>query len=161
MRRIEGSILLASLLTLSGLLSGCASSEVTAARLDQSISRTFANLYLLQQSEQGSPSLTRASLGSSAVCTKGATGSPQRGAGNDWVCDITYYVYQVGKFVTVIYNVNAQTDGCYAADPEGPASVTTPLGQENVGDDSRTITGAGGRLVLNPLWLIDGCLDIG
>jgi len=142
------------------VVAGCGSTGITAGPLQASISRTFANLYVLQQAEEGNPKVSVASLGSSATCIKGTVGSPQNGAGDDWVCDITYYVYQVGKSVTVVYNVDAQTDGCYAADADGPASVTTPLGQEEVGDDTRTITGLAGRPVINPLWLIDGCFDI-
>jgi hypothetical protein len=47
------------------------------------------------------------------------------------------------------YNVDVQTDGCYAADGDGPASV----------NGSPTVTGPGYRQLINPLALIDGCFD--
>ena len=48
------------------------------------------------------------------------------------------------------YKVDVQTDGCYAADGDGPASV----------NGSPTITGPHYQQVNNPLALIDGCFDI-
>jgi hypothetical protein len=131
-------------------LSACGSTGITPNRLQQSISRTFANLYVLQQTEQGNPKPSVASLATRASCTKGTPDSAQSGAGDDWVCDVTYLVAGPATPVTAIYNVNVQTDGCYAADGDGPASV----------NGSRTITGPGYRQVLNPLWLIDGCFNL-
>ena len=48
------------------------------------------------------------------------------------------------------YNVNVQTDGCYAADGDGPASV----------NGSPTVTGPGSSQLDNPLALIDSCFDV-
>jgi hypothetical protein len=148
------------------VLSGCGSTGIDSSRLAGSIRTTFANLYVLQQSEEGLAKLTPASVQPSAQCIKGVVGSQQNGAGNDWVCNITYFASAVGKQVTVAYQVNMQTNGCYAADVEGPASVTTPLGPEEVGEEARTITaggspetGPGSHQIINPLWLIDGCFN--
>ena len=133
------------------LASGCGSAGITPAPLQASISRTFANLYVLQQMRAGNPRPDPASLQTRARCLKGTPGSTQGGAGNDWVCDLTYLVAGPATPVTAVYAVNVQTDGCYAADGDGPASV----------NGLRTITGPGGVTRINPLQLINGCFDVG
>ena len=130
------------------MLSGCGSTGITAAALQASISHTFANLYVLQQSEQGNPRPAVASLRSRASCLKGTPAAPQNGAGT-WLCDITYLVAGPGYPVIAKYKVDVQTDGCYAADGDGPASV----------NGSPTITGPRETQLNNPLALIDGCFD--
>jgi ABC-2 type transport system permease protein len=130
--------------------SGCGSSGITAPLLQASISRTFANLYVLQQVEQGNPRPSLRSLAAGASCQKGTPSSAQSGAGNDWLCEVTYLVAGPSTPVTALYEVNVQTDGCYAADGDGPASV----------NGSRTITGPHYQQITNPLWLIDGCFDV-
>jgi ABC-2 type transport system permease protein len=130
-------------------LSGCGSGTgVTPGRLQASISHAFANLYVLQQVRQGSPRPRAASLHSRASCQKGTQADAQEGAGS-WLCAITYLVAGPGYPVVARYNVQVQTDGCYAADGDGPASV----------NGSPTITGPHFRQVVNPLRLIDGCFD--
>lgn len=132
------------------LASGCGSTGLTASSLQSSISHTFANLYVLQQVEQGNPRPSVRSLATHAACQKGTPADVQSGAGNDWSCQITFLVAGPATPVTALYNVNLQTDGCYAADGDGPASVNA----------SRTITGPRYQPVNNPLWLIDGCFDV-
>jgi ABC-2 type transport system permease protein len=132
------------------VISACGSTGVAAPPLQVSISRTFANLYVLQQHYLGNPPPSAASLRATANCLKGTPADTQTGAGNDWVCDVTYLVAGPATPVTAIYNVDVQTDGCYAADGDGPASV----------NGSRTITGPHYQQVTNPLWLIDGCFPL-
>jgi hypothetical protein len=130
-------------------LSGCGSTGLTAGRLQASISHVFANLYVLQQAEQGNPRPATRSLDSKASCQKGGSpGNVQDGSGT-WLCQITYLVAGPGYPVIAKYEVDVQTDGCYAADGDGPASV----------NGSPTITGPGYVQVNNPLFLIDGCFD--
>ena len=91
-----------------------------------------------------------ASLHTRASCQRGGTpATPQNGSGN-WLCLITYQVAGPGYPVIAKYKVDVQTDGCYAADGDGPASV----------NGSPTITGPHYQQVTNPLALIDGCFDI-
>ena len=104
------------------MLTGCGSTGITAAPLQASISRTFANLYVLQQVEQGNPRPAAASLHARASCQRGTPATPQNGSGN-WLCLITYQVAGPGYPVVAKYKVDVQTDGCYAADGDGPASV--------------------------------------
>jgi ABC-2 type transport system permease protein len=105
---------------------------------------------VLQQAEQGNPRPAPQSLDSRASCQKGTPATAQHGAGNDWLCEITYLVAGPATPVIARYNVNVQTDGCYAADGDGPASV----------NGSRLITGPHYQQLTNPLWLMDGCFDI-
>ncbi|MCW2906463.1 MAG: hypothetical protein JWL68_1252, partial [Actinomycetia bacterium] len=130
------------------LLTGCGSTGLTAGPLQASISRTFANLYVLQQAEQGSPRPSLRSLHARASCQRGTPATPQDGSGN-WLCLITYQVAGPGYPVVARYKVDVQTDGCYAADGDGPASV----------NGSPTITGPRSTQLVNPLSLIDGCFD--
>ena len=137
-------------LAAGSILAGGCGSGITPPPLQHSISQAFSNLYLIQQVDQGYAKPALASLHTSANCQKGTQSSPQSGAGDDWVCYVTYLVAGPNTPVTATYNVNVQTDGCYAADGDGPASL----------NGSRTITGPGQRQVVNPLWLIDGCFDV-
>ena len=146
----RGLILAAAAAVLAGLLAGCGSTGITAAPLQASIGSTFANLYVLQQVEQGNPRPSVASLHTRASCQRGGTpATPQNGSGN-WLCLITYQVAGPGYPVIAKYKVDVQTDGCYAADGDGPASV----------NGSPTITGPHYQQLTNPLALIDGCFDI-
>ena len=148
--RATGAAAAAALIALLTLaVSGCGSTGLTAPRLQASLSRTFANLYVIQQTEQGNPKPAAASLDSHASCQKGGTPDvPQDGSGV-WLCQITYLVAGPGYPVIAKYNVDVQTDGCYAADGDGPASV----------NGSPTITGPRYAQLINPLALIDGCFD--
>jgi ABC-2 type transport system permease protein len=131
------------------LLSACGRG-VSAPPLQRSLAQAFTNLYVMQQTEQGNPRPDSASLRTTATCQKGTPATTQTGAGNDWVCYVTYLVAGPATPVTATYNVDVQTDGCYAADGDGPPSV----------NGSRTVTGPHYTPVVNPLWLIDGCFDI-
>jgi hypothetical protein len=133
---------------LLGTLSGCGGTGLTAAPLQASISRSFANLYVLQQVEEGNPRPSVRTLHSHASCQRGTPDTPQDGSGN-WLCLITYEVAGPGYPVVAKYKVDVQTDGCYAADGDGPASV----------NGSTTITGPHYQQLVNPLSLIDGCFD--
>jgi ABC-2 type transport system permease protein len=139
--------LIATLLAIA--VGGCGSTNLTAGRLQASISSTFANLYVLQQAEQGNPRPPARSLDSHASCQRGSTPqTPQDGSGA-WLCQITYLVAGPGYPVIAKYKVDVQTDGCYKADGDGPASV----------NGSPTITGPRYTQLINPLSLIDGCFD--
>jgi hypothetical protein len=139
----------AAICPLLGIVAGCGSNGLTAAPMQASLSRAFANLYVLQQSEQGNPRPSAQSLHSRASCQKGTPGTPQNGSGS-WLCQVTYLVAGPGYPVIAKYNVDVQTDGCYAADGDGPTSV----------NGSPTVTGPRYQQLINPLRLIDGCFDV-
>jgi len=150
MRTARTTVLAAAAAALALLATGCSnSSNLTPGRLQASLGSTFANLYMLQQSEMGNPPVRTASLHSDASCQKGGTVTvPQEGSGV-WLCEITYLPAGPQYPVIAKYNVDVQTDGCYAADGDGPASV----------NGSPTITGPAYKQIINPLSLIDGCFD--
>ena len=150
-RRVRRAALAAGALGLVLAASGCGSSGLDAGPLQASIARAFANLYVLQQTDQGNPRPALAALHSRASCLKGTPDSRQSGAGNDWTCQITFLVAGPATPVTAHYTVTVQTNGCYAADGDGPASV----------NGTRTLTASDGSQKVNPLWLIDGCFDLG
>jgi hypothetical protein len=149
-RTAAGAAAAAAAITVGTLTaSGCGSTGLTAPRLQTSLSRTFANLYVLQQTEQGNPEPSATSLDSHASCQKGGTPDITQDGSGVWLCQITYLVAGPGYPVIAKYNVDVQTDGCYAADGDGPASV----------NGSPTITGPHYKQLINPLSLIDGCFD--
>jgi ABC-2 type transport system permease protein len=129
---------------------GCsASTNLTPDRLQSSLSATFANLYVLQQSELGNPPVTADGLHPSASCQKGGTLTVAQEGSGLWLCQITYFITGSGHPAIARYSVDVQTDGCYAADGDGPAWV----------NEAPTITRPGARRYVNPLDLIDGCFD--
>ena len=129
---------------------GCSSSDnLTPDRLQTSLSRTFANLYVLQQSNLGNPPVRAAALDSRTSCQKGGTVDVSQEGPGEWLCEITYLPSGPQYPVIAKYNVTVQTDGCYAADGDGPASV----------NGSPTVTGPGSTQLNNPLALIDSCFD--
>jgi hypothetical protein len=149
--RYRRAALAAGLAALAWAGSGCSTGTgITASPIEASISHSFTNLYLKQQQEMGNPVPTAASLQTRASCLKGTPAGPQSGAGADWTCDVTYLVDGPSTPVTAIYNLTVQTNGCYAADGDGPAAL----------NGSRTITGPGYQQIHNPLFLIDGCFDL-
>ncbi len=133
----------------AGLLSGCAPGPITAAHLQASVSTTFANLWVYHESEVGHPHPGAAALDATTVCLRGLPTQVQHGAGSDWVCHVTWLVDGPGTPVTATYNLNVDTDGCYAADGDGPASV----------NGSPIITDAAGGTRVNPMFQFNGCID--
>ena len=128
--------------------SACAPGPLTAPHLATSVAHTFANLWVLREGELGHPSTSPAALASSAVCTKGLPTDVQHGAGSDWVCRVTWLVSGPGTPVTATYTVNLASNGCYAADGDGPASV----------NGNATFVDAAGRRRVDPLHAFNGCL---
>lgn len=129
-------------------VSGCGSSGITGDRLNRAVAPTFANLYVLQQSLRGRK-VTAASLNSRADCGRGGPETADNGAGNDWLCTVTWFNTGPNIAVTASYQVHVQTNGCYTADGDGPADL----------NGRQLITAADGATVTNPLWQFDGCFD--
>lgn len=126
-------------------LTACGSGGITATRVDASVAPTFANLYVLQQAQNGAAVSVEA-LHSQARCTRGDQSTPDRGAGEDWVCQVQWI--KQGPAVAT-YSLHVQTNGCYTAEGDGPADV----------NGSPTITTRRGDVVANPLYKFDGCFD--
>ena len=120
----------------------------TAARLKASIMPAFNNLTLLQQRELGRYVPRGAKLNVLTSCSRRA--STPSGPG-DWICTLDVFIPQPGaepfQETPVSYDVSLQWDGCYKA--ESPPSF---VGQQ-------TMKAAGGRQVVNPLFVIYGCFN--
>jgi hypothetical protein len=129
-------------------VAGCGTSGVTSERLSGAVGPAFANLYVLQQSLRGRR-VAVAAVRPRATCARGGAATPDRGAGGDWTCSVTWF--NTGPNVPQIasYQVHVQANGCYTADGDGPADLN---GQQ-------MITSADGATVTNPLWQFDGCFD--
>lgn len=139
----------AAVVAVALVATGCSPGALTAPHLESSVSTTFANLWAYHESEVGHPHPTPAALKASAACQKGLPTDPQHGAGADWVCRVTWLVDGPGTPVTATYTMSVQTDGCYAAEGDGPASV----------NGSPIITDAAGGSRVNPVFAFNGCVD--
>lgn len=142
--------LLAGLAVLLVTLSGRGSDGVTPAPLQASMAQAFSHLYVQQQVALGNARTSLDRLHTKARCRKGTPATVQQGAGSDWLCAVTYLVAGPATPVVARYTVTVQTNGCYSADGDGPASV----------NGARTITGPRYEQVINPLRLIDGCFPL-
>jgi ABC-2 type transport system permease protein len=121
---------------------------ITQARLQRSITPTFANLTLLQQRITTGFVAASPDLHVVPYCTHHA--NTQQGPG-DWTCILHVLLptaaNQSQQQTPISYEVSVSPDGCY----KGTASSTL------VG--AQTITSSAGRSVTNPLFVIYGCFD--
>jgi ABC-2 type transport system permease protein len=120
----------------------------TVARLKASITPNFNNLTLLQQRQLGRYVPRGAKLNVLTSCSRRA--SAPSGPG-DWICTLDVFIPQPGaqpfQETPVTYDVSLQWNGCYKA--ESPPSF---VGQQ-------TMRAAGGRQVVNPLFVFYGCFN--
>ena len=127
-------------------LASTGSPDVTRARVEDSLTPAFTNLYLQQQQLLGHRGVTAASVQASSSCDRGGASVADVGAGSDWICMVTWNddtaTQQTGKFELQIHS-----SSCYTAN--GPASL---LG-------SFTLTDTSGREVPNPVNAFDVCFD--
>lgn len=128
-------------------LTGCGSSDVTRPRLEASLTPTFANLFVHQQTDiYGHPGVTTTSVAAQTNCDKGGLKVPDHGPGADWICTIKFTdetrTPQEGKF-----DVQAKSNSCYTA--AGPSKLIGLV----------TITNHTGTDVPNPVFEFDGCFD--
>jgi ABC-2 type transport system permease protein len=138
----------AALVAVLAIASGWGPAGITAARLKASITPTFNNLTLLQQRELGRAVPAGARLNVLPSCSR--RGSAAVGPG-DWICTLTVFIPQPGAVpfqqTPVTYDVTVQSNGCYKA--ESPPSF---VGRQTMRD-------ADGHQVVNPLFVIYGCLN--
>lgn len=147
MRRLLSAIIAATVV--GALATGCTDAAITDARLQASVASTFANLWVLQQSEQGHPHPGVGSLHPSASCHRGRPGKAAVGAASDWVCSVTWLVDGPSTPATALYQLAVTTNGCYASDGDGPTSL----------NGSATVPTPSGATTTNPLWKFNGCFD--
>ncbi len=138
------------LLALLALASSWGPVGVDAPRLAASMGPEFRRLTLLQQELLGHPIPAGSRYSIKPLCSqRGGTG---QGPG-DWSCTMNVYIVLAGARqpltnTPVSYEVTVQSNGCYKASAP-PAYV----GQADLRDRR-------GRLVVNPLVTIYGCVDV-
>jgi hypothetical protein len=129
-------------------LSACGGSDVTRARLERNLPKTFANLYVQQAQLLGHKGITAASLHAKAQCDKGGPKTADPGPGADWICLMKWNDPNVplpdgsGKF-----ELNVHSNDCYTAG--GPSKLVGLI----------TITDKHGNDVDNPVFEFDSCFD--
>lgn len=138
-RAVRAAVVLAAI-AVCVVTTGCASTGVTSARLETSIAPTFTRLYTWQQKLEGKPSPGH--MNTHAQCIRGLAGD--KGAGPDWACTIQYFENPSSP-VSFSYDVTVKPDGCWSAE-NGPPSLGAL--------DIRTKQG---KLVPNPVYMVDGC----
>ncbi|UDY23311.1 hypothetical protein [Nocardioides sp. Kera G14] len=151
MRRIILTLLLSVLVAvgLGGVAVATSSgSPLTQARLERSVTASFANVYAQQAAILGHEGVTAASAAPKAMCDKGP-GVTQSGPGTSWNCLMSWSDPNVpmpstgyGKF-----EITLHSNGCYTV-----GSPSTLVGYQ-------TITDRRGRTVSNPAYEFDACLD--
>ena len=120
--------------------------DVTRARVEQSLTPMYVNLYLQQAKILGHPDVTAATLAPSTVCDRGGPKVADTGPGADWICHIMF-TDQAGKRQDGKFELNAKSNGCYVA--TGPSRINGPV----------IITDRKGRDVLNPVFEFYACYD--
>jgi ABC-2 type transport system permease protein len=150
---------LTGLLPLVGLLvattalvtavSGVTGTGVDRDKLEVSLAKSFAHLYVLQTRELNRTAVTEGQLQATAECDKGGDRVEDTGPGNDWRCVVTWTVPGADGVGNAIYQLDVLPDGRYMADGDGPKEVN---GYFLV----RTLTGD----APNPLWQFDGLVDL-
>src|SRR4051812_22172403 len=123
--------------------------NVTRARLERDLPRTFSNLYVQQAALLGHRGVTVDSLHAKAQCDKGGPNVADSGPGADWICYMSWNdpknvdeTLMPGKF-----EVNAHTNNCYTAG--GPSKLVGLI----------SVTDKAGKDVSNPVFEFDGCFD--
>src|SRR3954469_12020246 len=145
-RALERLAALALLAAALLALGACGSTDVTRARLERNLPKTFANLYVQQAALLGHKGVTVQSLHAQAQCDKGGPKAPDHGPGSDWICLMRWHDPNVplpdgsGKF-----ELNVHSNDCYTAG--GPSKLVGLI----------TITDRHGNDVDNPVFEFDSC----
>jgi hypothetical protein len=147
MRRLVARKALGAGLALAGAVAvnACGSGGVTGPKIEQALSRTFANLVHIQEVKLGLPSIDAAALRVSPSCHKVSPNNGDRGAGT-WRCSLLWYTSR-GSPLRDSYELSVSVDGCFTATVDG-AQMGGP-----------TLTKIDGTTVTNLLYVFDGCFD--
>jgi ABC-2 type transport system permease protein len=129
---------------------GATGSGVDAGKLEHSLARSFANLYVLQSQELNHQRVTAPELRVSASCTKGSDLVAQDGPGNDWRCYVDWHLPGVhDASAQAVYQLDVSANGRYVADGDGPNEVNGYFVLHAPYGDAP-----------NPLWQFDGLINL-
>lgn len=127
-------------------VTACTRDAGTAARLEDALARTFANLVHTQQSLFGTASIEASALRAAASCHLASDGAA---LGGGWLCTVTWFVPGHHEPIRDLYEVSLTPDGCYTATADGA--------EAHVGGP--TAKSRGGDRIVNILYTFDGCFD--
>src|SRR5262249_40415325 len=85
-------------------------SGIDKAKLDGSLTTTFAHLYRMQTRELHRPAVTERQLRTSASCDKGGSLVPDVGAGNDWRCVVRWRLPRSAAVGSAVYQLDVTPD---------------------------------------------------
>jgi ABC-2 type transport system permease protein len=129
---------------------GATGSGIDQDKVQRSLATSFAHLYRLQTKELNRPDVTEAQLRATASCNKGEGLVAPDGPGNDWRCTIYWHLPGAGAATgTAIYQLDANANGRYVADGDGPVQVNGYFVVHTQYGDAP-----------NPLWQFDGLVDL-
>src|SRR3954464_11994963 len=97
-------------------MSGCGSSPITSARIEDAIPPTFANLVRLQASRLGLPPMASSEFDVLASCRR-TVGAASAGSG-DWICTLLWKGPD-RRPLRDTYDLFVTTEGCFTATVEG------------------------------------------
>lgn len=150
---VVASLPLVALVAVSALIVTVATpasgTGIEKAKLERSLAKSFAHLYVVQTQQLNRPAVTEAQLRAGAICDKGGSRVDDHGPGNDWRCVVTWHLPGSTATGSAIYQLDVAAEGRYVADGDGPKEV-------NGSFQVRTATGD----APNPLWQIDGYVDL-
>ena len=124
--------------------SGWGPTDITAKRLERTITPTFERLVVLQYRWRTDRDPGNATLHAITTCRRGGGSRPARGAGDDWTCVVKLVSPELtAKSMTL--DLTVRPNGCYTA--QAPPSIIGPL----------VLRDARGKAFVNPLFAFDGC----
>lgn len=124
-------------------------SGIGKPKVEQSLAKSYAQLYVVQTQELHRPAVTAAEIGAKAHCDKGGSLVPDKGAGNDWRCTISWHLPDAKAVGQAIYQLDITPDGRYVADGDGPVEVNGFFQVRAPYGDAP-----------NPLWQFDGTVNL-
>lgn len=150
---VSGLVPLVGLVGLTTVLvattTGATGSGIDGPRLEDAVSRSFANLYVLQTERLHRPAVTTDQLQATARCDKGGDLVDDEGAGSGWRCTVSWTLPGSTAVGTAIYQLDVRPEGRFVADGDGPKEVNGFFQVRGPAGDAP-----------NPLWQFDGVVDL-
>lgn len=150
---VNGLVPLVGLVGLTTVLvattTGATGSGIDRPKLEAAVSRSFANLYVLQTERLHRPAVTVADLQATARCDKGGDLVEDEGAGSGWRCTVRWTLPGSTAVGTAIYQLDVRPEGRFVADGDGPKEVNGFFQVRGPAGDAP-----------NPLWQFDGVVDL-
>jgi hypothetical protein len=153
--RVRAGATLAAGTLAAALLGACGPIDITAQRLEHSLAVVFPNYYVQQQARLGHQGVDPNALHPQLSCDKGGPNNPDKGAGNDWICNADWtdpvknihYTDLDPNTGSTRFEIKVNSDACYTAG--GSSKVFGP----------QQLTDPNGKIFDNPMFEFDGCFN--